>query len=222
MKINNTFMEILSLTKKIFIVFLCSIILSVSLVHAQKKIKLKKSTVSKVKKLQEPVKEKKQVSAKANIPTRVNKSITLKKKNLWLAVGMSVALAGSGHFYVGKYSAGSIFLLGSYGLMGAGIISMLSAHSTRDIVVSGNRVREEDRNIKALSIVGGLFLASGLIFYVGSVVDIFLEVSEYNRRIERLQRYSRRLSNIFSTGVTSHWYVAQNSQSVYLGHKTYF
>lgn len=122
------------------------------------------------------------------------------EKDLWLATGMGLAIAGSGHFYLGDYSRGAVFTLGTYGLMAAGISTMMSAHSTRTVVVDGNSVREVDNTNRPLYFVGALFFTSGILMYVSNVIDIYLEVSEYNRRLERLKRYSQSQRFAWSAG----------------------
>jgi len=130
-------------------------------------------------------------SIQIKVPTKSSK-IHIYEKDTWLALGLSLTIAGSGHIYLGRYTSGAIFFWGSYGFMAAGILATISAHSTRDIVVNGTTVREEDHNITPLSIMGALFISSGIIFYIGSIIDVYFLITDYNRRIRRIRRYNRR------------------------------
>ncbi|RME89104.1 MAG: hypothetical protein D6767_09020 [Candidatus Hydrogenedentota bacterium] len=114
----------------------------------------------------------------------------LKQKDVWTGVGLSLVVAGAGHFYAGKISRGVIYFLGTYGTLAVGISAMLSAHQTRDVIVDGKFVREIDDTNEPLYLVGALFFVSSVLFYVGNVLDTFLSVKEYNRRVERINRYA--------------------------------
>ena len=162
--------------------------------------------------------EKKKLTRSASASASSTEGPSLEKKDLWLGAGLSLTMAGAGHLYVGKYSSAMVFFFGSYGLMGAGIASMLTAHATRDVVVDGNIVREEDNTNRPLFIIGSIFLVAGILFYFGGVVDIFLEVSDYNKRIDRIRRYGKKSSSFFSGNL----YLSQKTESTYGGQTFYF
>ncbi len=193
-----------------YTIFRLAIISSVLLfgftsLEAQRKIRLKKQGQS----------ESTGKTTPSKSTGRIGRSsgLSLGKKDMWLAVGMSLTVPGSGHFYVGKYSDGAIFMVGSYGLMASGIVAMLTAHSTRDIVVNGKVLRVEDNTNQALFMMGSVLLTSGIMFYLGSVIDIFIDVTEHNRRIDRLRRYNKKVSQ----RKKSELYLAQARGSYYMG-----
>jgi len=178
------------------------------LIYSQtgEKIQLKKSTVEQPTNTTDTV--------VANKP--VNKiNLNLQEKDRWVAVGLSLVGSGIGHFYIGKYSSGIVFFFGTYGFLGAGIASMMSAHQTKEIIVDGSTVREIDNTNKPFYMVGALFFVSSVLFYVGNVIDIFFETNEYNQRIQRLKRYSLN-SN------PSSYFITQNENGIYAGSRHQF
>lgn len=114
------------------------------------------------------------------------------KKDLWLAVGLGLSVSGAGHFYLQQPLAGSIYMAGTYGFMGAGVALILSASSSKTTRLDGNIARQEVEINQPLFLLGSLSLASGVIFFLGNIISIFNTTEDFNERVERLHRYYKK------------------------------
>lgn len=114
------------------------------------------------------------------------------KKDLWLSIGLSMLVAGGGHAYLGDYTTASILFVGTYGFLGAGIALTMASHQSRTTRLDGEIKRIDTDSNKPTYLVGALCITSSVLLFSGGVISIFLETSDYNRRLERLKRMQNR------------------------------